>query len=206
MIHATSDTHPIRVDVVPTPGLPGRLGLTFAPGKNAPSETARVHWLRDAETDLNALRKRHGTDVLVALLRPYEYDLLGIPHLIPQAHRHGMTVRRFEIADRTVPHAALSDTFDATIDEVCDDLRAGRTVTVFCRGGLGRSGLVAACVLVRLGEKPAHAIARVRSARPGAVETREQERYVEAYADRIGVGRAASRGAVTERRRSLIGA
>lgn len=203
MIHATSDTHPIRVDVVATPGLPGRLGLTFAPGKNAPSETDRVRWLRDADTDLRVLRGRHGTDVLVALLRPYEYDLLGIPALIPQAQRQGMTVRRFEIADRTVPHAALSDTFDATIDELCDDLRAGSTVTVFCRGGLGRSGLVAACVLVRLGEKPAHAIARVRSARPGAVETREQERYVEAYAARIGVVQAVGRGEVAERRRPL---
>jgi protein-tyrosine phosphatase len=206
MIHATSDTHPIRVDVVPTPGLPGRLGLTFAPGKNAPSETDRVRWLRDMDDDLGVLRARYGSDVLVALLRPYEYAMLGVPRLVDRAERVGMTVHRFEIADRSVPAADQADAFDQLVGSVCDDLRAGRTVTVFCRGGLGRSGLVAACVLVRLGEKPARAVARVRSARPGAIETREQERYVEGYAERIGVGREAERSSVEERRRELVGA
>jgi len=44
--------------------------------------------------------------------------------------------------------------------------------------GWSLSYLVAAWLLIELGEKPATALQRVRAARPGAVETVEQEKYV----------------------------
>jgi len=50
-------------------------------------------------------------------------------------------------------------------------------------GGLGRTGLIAACTLVTLGRTAAEAIAEVRAARgPRCVENRDQERFVEMYA------------------------
>ena len=57
-------------------------------------------------------------------------------------------------------------------------VRHGQSLVVHCRGGLGRTGLISARLLIELGESPARALARVRAARPGAVETREQETYV----------------------------
>src|SRR6266516_3803783 len=59
-------------------------------------------------------------------------------------------------------------------------LRSGFDVLVHCRGGLGRGGLIAARLLVELGSKPENAIGQVRRARPGAIETLEQEDYVRA--------------------------
>jgi ADP-ribosyl-[dinitrogen reductase] hydrolase len=38
--------------------------------------------------------------------------------------------------------------------------------------------LIAARLLIELGEAPRKALERVRAARPGAVETREQEQHV----------------------------
>jgi len=55
---------------------------------------------------------------------------------------------------------------------------AGERVLVHCRGGVGRAGTVAALMLVECGESPAIAIQRVRAARPGAIETAGQERWV----------------------------
>jgi ADP-ribosylglycohydrolase len=49
---------------------------------------------------------------------------------------------------------------------------------VHCRGGLGRAGLVSSRLLVELGWEPDAAIQTVRRARPGAVETSVQERYI----------------------------
>lgn len=72
--------------------------------------------------------------------------------------------------------------FVRMIESILDDVRAGRTVVIHCRGGLGRSGLVAASCLVALGQQPKEAIRRVRSARPGAVEVESQERWVSAVA------------------------
>jgi ADP-ribosyl-[dinitrogen reductase] hydrolase len=60
----------------------------------------------------------------------------------------------------------------------------GGRVLVHCRGGLGRAGTVAACLLVELGVAPQDAIRRVRAARPNAIETAAQERYILGYRPR----------------------
>ena len=61
----------------------------------------------------------------------------------------------------------------------------GGRVLIHCRGGLGRAETVAACLLVDLGAKPRDAVKRVRAARPNAIETAEQERYVLSYLPRL---------------------
>jgi hypothetical protein len=61
-------------------------------------------------------------------------------------------------------------------------LRAGRggLVEVGCLGGSGRTGTVLACMAVLAGVSPAEAVPWVRSTyRPEAVETAEQEAWVE---------------------------
>jgi hypothetical protein len=50
----------------------------------------------------------------------------------------------------------------------------GGAVLLHCRGGMGRSGMIALRILVERGEEASRALARLRSARPGAVETPAQ--------------------------------
>jgi ADP-ribosyl-[dinitrogen reductase] hydrolase len=57
-------------------------------------------------------------------------------------------------------------------------LQTGGSVLIHCRGGLGRTGTIAARLLVELGWQPRAAIEAVRGARPGAIETPQQERHV----------------------------
>jgi len=55
-------------------------------------------------------------------------------------------------------------------------------VVLHCLGGLGRSGMVAACALVDAGLAPDDAIRLVREHRsPRAVETRTQEEFVHRF-------------------------
>lgn len=54
--------------------------------------------------------------------------------------------------------------------------RRGETATIHCRGGLGRTGMLAAQILVEGGTKPQEAIDCVRGARPGSIETPEERR------------------------------
>lgn len=185
MTLATSDTHPLHVDVVPLDGVAGRLGVTFAPGKRGAGAVSRVVWDRDLGADLATLRDDYGTDVLLSLIEDHELDLLGIPDLVQRAEAAGIDVRRFPIRDVSVPRRDQAIAFDAEVERAYGDLVAGKNVTVHCRGGRGRAGLAAACLVVRHGASARDAIARVRAARRGAIETVEQERFVETFAARV---------------------
>jgi ADP-ribosyl-[dinitrogen reductase] hydrolase len=45
-------------------------------------------------------------------------------------------------------------------------------------GGAYRAGTIAARLLIELGMEPTKAIEHVRAARPGAIETNDQEKFV----------------------------
>lgn len=172
---ATSETSPLRVDFLDGPAPPGRIGMTFAPGKRD------AGWARDLEADLARLAEHYGTSLLVSLIEDFELDLLGIPTLVDRAAARGIEVARFPIPDGAVP--ASMPALAGLVARILSAHRAGRTVVLHCRGGLGRTGLVAACALVALGAATAEeAVLAVRRARPGTIETLEQEQWVQRFA------------------------
>ena len=62
---------------------------------------------------------------------------------------HGIEFLSFPIRDRDVPKS-FSET-KLLIDRLALQLRAGVGIAIHCRAGIGRSGLIAGCVLVKLG-------------------------------------------------------
>jgi hypothetical protein len=54
---------------------------------------------------------------------------------------------------------------DAGVAWVTGELSAGRSVLVHCEHGIGRSALLACCVLVELGDPPLQALARAKAGR-----------------------------------------
>jgi predicted protein tyrosine phosphatase len=178
----TSETDPISVDFLPDDevGTPGWLGMTFAPGMWAGS--VRGRWERDLAADMRALEEEYETDILVSLMEKYEYRGYQIPELLERDKFGGIEILRFAIEDMGVPQEAESEGFEAFVRDVVQRLGQGQNVVVHCRGGLGRTGTLAACVLVALGRHSAdEAIATVREARKGTVQTREQEDFVRLF-------------------------
>jgi protein-tyrosine phosphatase len=180
MTAKTSRSDPIRVDFLPQPLLdtPGRIGMTFAPGKKDHGMYAL--WDRDLGADLGHLVDEYRAAVLVSLIEDSELELLAIRDLAAKAESVGLELLRFPFRDAGIP--ASVDAGDAIVGAVLDAAFSGRNVVIHCRGGLGRTGLVAACCLVALGFDPADAIVHVRAARSGAVETRGQEQFIHAFA------------------------
>ncbi len=175
----TSSASPIRVDFVDegVHGRAGRLGLTIAPGR------CDGFTRRDLAEDLRRLRDEYHTAVLVSLLETEDYEWLAIANLPEAARDAGIEVLRLPIQDVHVPES-MSDC-QVIVRAAAQALADGKTVVVHCRGGLGRSGLVAACCLVECGVEADRAIREVRKARPGAIETPEQEQFVREYADEL---------------------
>jgi protein-tyrosine phosphatase len=173
----TSATHPIRVDFLPKEehGLSGQLGMTFAPGKKAQSQDG-YYWDRELTTDLARLKKKYATDVLVSLIEEHDLAKFHIQALPKAAADAGIELDRFAIPDGGVPEDAAD--FAGLVSRTIGRLRAGKTVVIHCRGGLGRTGVLAAVCLRALGVDPERAMAIIRATRPGTIENAAQEDFV----------------------------
>ena len=90
----------------------------------------------------------------------------------------------FRSPDVDAPPSGLHDPFPRAGQVILNDVAAGRTVVIHCRGGIGRPASWPRRA-VALGHPPGEAIELVRSARPGAVEVTVQEEWVEAVAARL---------------------
>ncbi len=171
----TSETHPLQIAALDT-RVGGRIGMTFCPGKRDPWAMTGP-WDRNLRVDLRAIAD-WGASALVTLMEAHELEHLGVPDLGDQTQAAGLTWLHLPIRDVSIPGPAFETAWQAAGAALRQRLGDGERIVIHCRGGLGRTGLVATRLLVELGEPPAEALARVRAARPGAVETREQEQYV----------------------------
>lgn len=177
---STSESHPIHVDFLAPEdlALQGLLGLTIAPGKQ--NVGMKFLWQRDLLQDLDRLRHHYAVDVLVSLIEEPELAQLKIPRLFTEVQNRGMRSLWFPIPDFGIP--ASVPALQALVQMILAAVGQGQTVVVHCKGGLGRSGLVIASCLTTLGYSAEEAFLRVRKARPGSVETREQEEFVAQFA------------------------
>lgn len=171
----TSQSHPLDIAALDTPG-GVRIGMTFCPGKTDPFAMSGP-WARDLDADLAAIQT-WGASALVTLVEQHELVHLGVGGLGQRVQAMGLDWYHFPIRDVSIPTPEFETQWRTSGQALREHLLGGQTLVVHCRGGLGRTGLIAARLLIELGESPQVALHRVRTARPGAVETREQERYV----------------------------
>lgn len=180
-IERTSKSDPLRIDAVAATPAPGLIGLTICPGKKDPHAMSGP-WARDLDADLEAIRD-WGAIALVSLIEDQEFGLLEVPGLGLRARASGLEWHHLPIRDMSIPDWRFDAGWQVSGPRLATALKEGRRVVVHCRGGLGRSGMVAALLLIEQGVAPGDAIGRVRAARPGAIETGEQERFVLAARD-----------------------
>ncbi|MBD1549292.1 dual specificity protein phosphatase family protein [Roseibium aggregatum] len=137
-------------------------------------------WLED---DIGVLRGE-GIDHVVSMLTGDEIEELGLAEEQDICLRFGVAFSRFAIEDRGVPELAE---LVPVVERLVQDLTSGRSVAVHCRAGIGRSGLLAACVLTRFGLSAEHAIESVSLARGVPIpDTAEQAEFVHAFTGQCG--------------------
>jgi ADP-ribosylglycohydrolase/protein-tyrosine phosphatase len=173
----TSTARPLRVDWVPAevvPQLGGRLGMTFLIGKQRDGWSG-MHW-RDLETDAKRLAGEHRADTYLLLVEDKELEAARVTRIGEVLAANGVDLVRFPIRDVNVTDDR--DAVRVVLDDMLARLAAGQRVVVACRGGLGRTGTIVACLLRYIGLDADRAIAITRATRPGAIETSLQEQFV----------------------------
>ncbi|MFZ4534904.1 cyclin-dependent kinase inhibitor 3 family protein [Propionivibrio sp.] len=172
MVIKNSLNSPLQIaEVLLQPG-EGRIGLTLCPGKKDPG-----HWNRNLSEDLKVIRA-WGATTVVTLIEDHEFQMLGIETLGQDVRALGMDWLHLPILDVSIPDHRLEEAWGLTGPKLHSRLDAGERILIHCRGGLGRTGLLAGRMLVERGCDPRTAIQRVRAVRPHAIETAAQEQYV----------------------------
>jgi ADP-ribosyl-[dinitrogen reductase] hydrolase len=176
----TSETHPLRIDAVQVPGAEGLIGLTFCPGKHARATTMQdAQWERSLAADLDVIAAWGATHV-VSVMEQHEFEKFNVPALGAEIEARGISWHHLPVPDGGIPDETFERHWTYHGHVLRQALLAGERVLIHCRGGLGRTGLLASRLLVEFGEDPRIAIERVRAARPDSVETFGQEAHVEA--------------------------
>lgn len=129
-----------------------------------------------------------GMAEMIGLVESKEYELMGL--IGPPAEILTVDIESVQgrikytnmpIRDFCIPDDVFISAWHDKLQGFRSVLLAGKMLGIHCMGGRGRSGTVAAMLLIDLGLNAEKAIIAVRAARPGAIETGEQEQFVRAY-------------------------
>lgn len=154
--------------------VPGRLLAGEYPGARDDAQARR---------QVRRLRWSGVTDFF-DLTEAGEYGLRPYAPLLDGAAHH----TRFSIPDRDVPS---EETMREILDAIDAALAEGRTVYLHCFGGIGRTGTVVGCWLVRHGATGGEALRQIAAWREGTTdswwpspETDEQRSFVLSWPER----------------------
>ncbi len=134
-------------------------------------------WLED---EVQAWQQA-GLDVIVSLLTREESVDLDLAQEAELSQARGIQFIGFPIPDRSVPFSRR-----ATLEllrELHQLLVKEKNVGIHCRQGIGRSAVIAACLLIFSGIEPEAAFQQISAARGCTIpETAEQRDWVIAFA------------------------
>ncbi len=120
-----------------------------------------------------------GINTVLSMLPAEEAAELGVAQEGMLFAERRLTFLTHPIADFHLPEIAE---FSDLIQSLAGRLNAGESITVHCRAGIGRSGMVAACVLIALGHTATNAIAAVSDARGVSIpDTVEQADFISLF-------------------------
>jgi ADP-ribosyl-[dinitrogen reductase] hydrolase len=124
--------------------------------------------------------KDFGAVTLVTLMPDGELHSLHLSSTRLRDAASGLGIEWYQlpISDEGIPDQSFEDLWADAGQHLRGLLKAGHNIVIHCKGGLGRTGTVAARLLIEFGVEPQIAIQSVRKARPGAIENSLQERYV----------------------------
>ncbi|MCY1552159.1 hypothetical protein D9M68_885380 [compost metagenome] len=150
-------THPF--DVLSVPGLHGTLLFTPCPGTKATSLDEALETL-----------KQSGAAAVLTLMPLSELAANGVEQMAQRCEQLGLGWFHLPVADEQVPLDDFTLAWNRSKQQILDLLARGQGLAIHCKGGSGRTGLIAARILIEAGVPRTEAISLVQALRPKAIQ------------------------------------
>ena len=148
--------------------------LTAFPGRNSDNSFSQDNMI----TTFNYLENEDCLHFL-SLVEDHEFsEYCQQDVLATEANKRSINWHHLPIVDMKIPEKNVLNKIISLRSDFTKAITSGYSIGIHCKGGLGRSGTIAAVILVDLGFSSKTAIETVRKFRPGAIETKEQEAFV----------------------------
>ena len=148
--------HPF--DLLPLPSQQGGLLLTPCPGLRDSSVSQALATLQLA-----------GASGVISLMPMSELQHNAADSIGTTCGQLGLAWYHLPVADEQVPLADFDAAWQQASGSILAALRSGQSLAIHCKGGSGRTGLIAARILIEAGVPLEQAIARVQALRPKAI-------------------------------------
>jgi protein-tyrosine phosphatase len=150
-------SHPY--DVLSISEVRGKLIFTPCPGTKGTSLV-----------DALAALKQAGAHGVISLMPQAELDVNDASQIAEQCKALGLAWYHLPVADEQVPLEDFDRKWREAKTPILEQLKAGSSLAIHCKGGSGRTGLIAARILIETGISREAAIAQVRTLRPKAIQ------------------------------------
>ncbi|PTU76927.1 protein phosphatase [Pseudomonas indoloxydans] len=146
-------------DRLSIPGIQGKLIFTPCPGTKDSSLV-----------DSLATLKQAGASAVISLMPASELASNEAEDIGKQCQAQDMAWFHLPVADEQVPLEDFGQGWKACKQSILERLNAGQDIAIHCKGGSGRTGLIAARIMIEAGIPRADAIALVQALRPKAIQ------------------------------------
>lgn len=170
---------PIIIDTFSVPSIAGQIGISSCPGAK---EFGTIDLYEDKlENDIQAI-KNWGAIAVISLLDLRELAMLGAADIQRVVLESNMLWIQLPLREHKAPDSTFLERWTQVSPLLSGLLKEGQRVLIHCKEGVGRSGLVAAMMLVVSGVSVYEAERVVKKARPGALLLSSHEKFLESYA------------------------
>lgn len=146
-------------DVLDVPGSAAKLIFTPCPGSKGTSVDEALATLQAA-----------GAEALITLMPAEELARNEATQLPQLCAERDLEWFHLPVADEQVPLADFDQAWRQSAARINELLDAGKSVAIHCKGGSGRTGLIAARILIDRNVPRETAIAWVQALRPKAIQ------------------------------------
>lgn len=121
---------------------------------------------------------------VISLLQNNEAQTLGLNFEESALQKEGIDFINFQIKDHSVPQFILP--FNQLVSVLLEDLKCGKNLAIHCYAGIGRTGILAAALMINLGESVDSALIKLSKVRGLRVpETIQQISWLHQYEDQV---------------------